>query len=1227
MSRKLTVDVEVIDPRNGDNFGYKVYNDGVPLIFTQSGYPDSNGWNKTYVTGTVSQIIQCNRFLKLNSDLEVQVSNVNITNGKVNDLVYINDENIIIAGEFTNFNGTSCNNVIKTDLSGLTFSTFENGFNSAVFTLKRNTTPTSQSPLGTMLFGGDFMNYKTTPINRLLRTDINGSQNNGFISQIMSGATLKGFNNRVNDVDEQSNGRVVVVGDFTNFNGVARNKICRLNSNGSNDSGFTIGTGFGGGVNCVRCLGTSIYVGGSFATYNSVLKPYIIKLNDNGSPDATFTPDASLNGSVLAIEFNSSDQVFIGGNFNKGLHKLNSDGSINLTFSVNIGTGFTKTGGGMKVNAVAIDASGNIFVGGDFDNFNGEPCLNFVKLNFNGELVAKLDLNYQISSSDVVKVIRLSGSNVYVGGSFTNYRLENDISTTGDLYNIPLPEDITFNFGTAFNGTVYKATIYNDEIICFGNFTTYKTTNICNSVAKLTLDGDFIDGFTGTTEAISYNAIVLSDGSFIIAGVDNADGIDVSALGYIIKFNNDLTQDVSFNSAQDGFSYKPYKPFTVKKNDDSNIIFGLSGYDGDYNGNSIDFFNGYDGRLIIINSNGDYISREQIGRYWVSLYYNNSEDRIIFNSVENPFTRFEIYNTSFVLETSLNDTFRSVELSNGNIVVKGSFSNGTSYFNEYGVYSYSFGIISPDGLTSIKENSGVGLNNNSLPNNNIWTDSEFIYVYNNSTGITYNGISVNKLFRLNQDLEIDMSFNYSGNMLIKDILFKSNYILLLGDDIEVINYNGDIINSIGDIENAVQNTYDNLVEFNSGAGITYSIIDNVVRMEYEFEDDEIVIEDVFDVPYHVELDVTNESLTITDLVTEIYTRSPELVYSSDDDFIKTDYRIRVWEGSLFDAASQSFIYDKTKIRLTYDQYQVYTDISKISGENLRSNIYQIFDTNVTTSNALDSNMSKWVNVERVNHGTSSIIATYSTNYYAMDGYLYNYEHQGALPNILTLGNIRMVERNDKIRLYYLANRLNNINVKIYNDLELLEEFDITPQVDVFLNTLYVQSLRVANSYLSNSNRLVYELQYEDNTEIFVYEIFDECLYVSNQLLFKNKFGVFDSINVSKSKTDTINVKGEEYIKSIVDINGNYDVAYHSNRMYNVTGKVKSILNTPIYPDYMTEVMTDLYMSEEVFLVNEFNNVIPVVITNRDLLLKGGIQSQTQYEIEVEQSHNIIKNFK
>ena len=74
----------------------------------------------------------------------------------------------------------------------------------------------------------------------------------------------------MNSVAVQSDGKVLIGGGFTTYNGTSRGYVARLNSDGSLDTGF-LATG-AGADNLVTSVAVQsdgkVLIGGSFTTYN-----------------------------------------------------------------------------------------------------------------------------------------------------------------------------------------------------------------------------------------------------------------------------------------------------------------------------------------------------------------------------------------------------------------------------------------------------------------------------------------------------------------------------------------------------------------------------------------------------------------------------------------------------------------------------------------------------------------------------------------------------------------------------------------------------------------------------------------------------------------------------------------------------------------------------------------------------------------------------------------------
>jgi hypothetical protein len=81
-------------------------------------------------------------------------------------------------------------------------------------------------------------------------------------------------------------GKVLVAGDFTAMNGIARNRIARLNTNGSLDASFAPTPAFDSQVYALLRLSGSgfAHAGGTFTSYNSNSRSKLTVLDTaNGS--------------------------------------------------------------------------------------------------------------------------------------------------------------------------------------------------------------------------------------------------------------------------------------------------------------------------------------------------------------------------------------------------------------------------------------------------------------------------------------------------------------------------------------------------------------------------------------------------------------------------------------------------------------------------------------------------------------------------------------------------------------------------------------------------------------------------------------------------------------------------------------------------------------------------------------------------------------------------------
>ena len=202
-----------------------------------------------------------------------------------------------------------------------------------------------------------------------------------------------GFTGYVKTITLQPDGKILVGGSFSTYSGVTSNKIIRLNTGGTIDNTFTIGTGFtGSSIYSIELQPDGkILAGGSFTSYSGVTSNGIIRLNTGGTIDNTFNIGDGFNGDVFSIELQPDGKILVGGSFStysgvtsNCIVRLNTNGTIDNNTTFNVSGGFFGDPIiGTNIYTITLQKNGKILVGGDFTEYN--------TLNFNK--IIRLDMN------------------------------------------------------------------------------------------------------------------------------------------------------------------------------------------------------------------------------------------------------------------------------------------------------------------------------------------------------------------------------------------------------------------------------------------------------------------------------------------------------------------------------------------------------------------------------------------------------------------------------------------------------------------------------------------------------------------------------------------------------------------------------------------------------------------------------------------------------------------
>ena len=354
-------------------------------------------------------------------------------------VVQTSDGKLLFGGIFESYSGQPFNRIVRTEVDGSIDNTFNigTGFDNDVYTMAVQTD-------GKILVGGLFESYNGTPAGKIIRLNNDGSVDNTF-------GIGTGFNFSVFAITIQSDNKILVGGIFTQYNGQEQRKIIRLNTNGTIDNTFTNNTGMNNIVyNIYTTNDGKILALGTFTLYSGVTFNNIVRLNSNGTIDNTFNIGTGFNSETFSAVIEDDGKILVTGaftNYNgnprRQVARLNNDGSIDNTF--NPGSGFASISGLTTVDTVA-KYNDKYFLTGEFNSYSGISANGLIRLNYDGTKDDTFNYGSGLSfasSSFSLGYILDSGIHLVVGeiNGYNGFQL-NDVvylNPFGTLLNCPFP--------------------------------------------------------------------------------------------------------------------------------------------------------------------------------------------------------------------------------------------------------------------------------------------------------------------------------------------------------------------------------------------------------------------------------------------------------------------------------------------------------------------------------------------------------------------------------------------------------------------------------------------------------------------------------------------------------------------------------------------------------------------------------------------------------------------
>jgi uncharacterized delta-60 repeat protein len=467
---------------------------------------------------------------------------------------------IVLGGFFERFNGINQNNITRLNSDGTLDATFNSGMgmrhvnNSTDVNLESAgihalTTLASQK----ILISGQFMRYDNTMEKCLARIDPEGNIDLSF-------NTVTSFDGTVNCSVVQPDGKVLVGGNFTKYYTENKRGLVRLNTDGSVDSSFAIGSGIYTTTDVMSLSVSSIViqpdnkiiVSGYFNSFNGVVKHSIVRLNADGSIDTGFTLAPTIvsqmtheginkvilqpDGKILVV----LDYV----NYLSRMYRLNPDGSLDSTFSVvnyasnvvfllpdgkilfaesssnsnrlkrlnangTVDTSFPTVVFSNDVYSIDVQSDGKIIVAGSFSNVSGSGVPGIARLNADGTL----DVSFYLTGNGSTFIGKITVAKAMPNGKFLIAgNRDSSPSDLAFLYTLNSGGAIETSFSDSQIGgfeslsstEIYDINIQDSEYIYIGGSFTSFGTDGRNRFARLQYNPLSTDDFNRSADLKLY---------------------------------------------------------------------------------------------------------------------------------------------------------------------------------------------------------------------------------------------------------------------------------------------------------------------------------------------------------------------------------------------------------------------------------------------------------------------------------------------------------------------------------------------------------------------------------------------------------------------------------------------------------------------------------------------------------------------------------------------------
>ena len=324
------------------------------------------------------------------------------------------DERLLIGGTFGRVAGISRPRIARLLSNGALDSSFDPGSGAdapvRAIAMQRD---------GKILLGGAFAHVNAQSRSFVARLNADGSLDAAFNPSV---------NGAVNCLVVQPDNRILVGGSFTSVNAATRIFVARLNQDGSLDSSFDSSNDVhdGTGVNGLALqTDGNVVLCGDFTILFGRGQSALMRLHSNGAFDESFGANVPTGNAIYSVALQADGKILIGGNFARlsdpqccplysrnGIARLNRDGSVDQSFAPGTGTS------PQDLRAIVVQPDLKVVLGGGFASFNGVASPGIARLQ--GDMPPMIRRITYLADNQVELSILNEPNRIYIVETSTN---------------------------------------------------------------------------------------------------------------------------------------------------------------------------------------------------------------------------------------------------------------------------------------------------------------------------------------------------------------------------------------------------------------------------------------------------------------------------------------------------------------------------------------------------------------------------------------------------------------------------------------------------------------------------------------------------------------------------------------------------------------------------------------------------------------------------------------